>query len=754
MSDFVFTLRRGLLSAALCSLAGAAPAAAQLDDVELLGRQYGTRPPQAYLDAKASGRIPATGLSFQRGWMARNPVLRATARGGDAPPRFEASSIALEGGVPAAVLGPRDGPVQGTFRFPLILGYFADDAGPPVYDAAAIQREFFDGPNSRYRTIPEYYDEMSGGRIDLRGETFPWVQATLTESQTAGTSSGLERGSRVSSFIRSVLEQLDDGSVDWGRYDNDGPDGVPDSGDDDGFVDVLAVFHPEWGAECGGAGRNDRIWSHKYSLTLAADSDLEGGHEGPFVTSSVSASGGPIRIDDYTIQPLISCDRGNINEIGVLAHELGHGFGLPDLYCTGFGCGHAGIGRWGLMGQGAWGCASNTPERPCGMTAWSRSVLGWVEVETLTPDTDRPDLVLDPVGTSGRVVRIDARDGSDDYYLLENRARTDFDLDLFAPGLLVWHIDPDFVASRWPTNRVNSSGNHLGVGLVQADGRRQLSFDDNQGGNDGDAGDPFPGAEGTTEFHAGRAPQSYSHDGRPAGVTLTDIEWAGDAIRLRATSGFRTVAVGVEGTDASALVTVDDLPLASGGEEFLRAPFEAVVLSAAEGESLGTGRRRPFVEWADQPSASARRVVIVPVSDDPVLTAVYGGEEVALEVELEGGVLEVDPGTIVSTPRSSDGWVPLGTEVSLRAEATAGFAFDGWTGSWAGQPNPFTLTPTAPLVVGARFQLTFTSLAQALVGGSASLDELLAEALDDAGNADGRYDVGDLRAHLMSEGGR
>ena len=42
--------------------------------------------------------------------------------------------------------------------------------------------------------------------------------------------------------------------IDWGLYDNDGPDGMPNSGDDDGFVDVLSVLHPQRGGECGGPG--------------------------------------------------------------------------------------------------------------------------------------------------------------------------------------------------------------------------------------------------------------------------------------------------------------------------------------------------------------------------------------------------------------------------------------------------------------------------------------------------------------------
>jgi M6 family metalloprotease-like protein len=61
-----------------------------------------------------------------------------------------------------------------------------------------------------------------------------------------------------------------------------------------------------------------------------------GGH----YTTSTPRNGAPgnIRIDDYTIQPVYDCQALEINQIGVFAHELGHGFGLPDLYCTASNC--------------------------------------------------------------------------------------------------------------------------------------------------------------------------------------------------------------------------------------------------------------------------------------------------------------------------------------------------------------------------------------------------------------------------------
>lgn len=733
---------------ALLLAAGASSLAAQ-DDVELLGRMYGARPPAAYYELRARD---AGAFGFRRAWIARNPRVEATGFEADGAPRFEMRAGDVDGrsprrfDAPARVLGPRDEVVEGTFRFPVVLGYFADDAAPPPYGPAAVQREFFDGPNSRGATVSEFYSEISGGKVALEGRTTPWVQSELTRELTTGGISGL--GGRIGLFLHQILEAADDGSIDWGQFDNDGPDGVPDSGDDDGFVDVLVVFHPTFGAECGGDGQSERIWAHKWSLSSAygAIPVPERPPEATFATTSVGASGDPIRVDDYTIQPVISCDGSSINEIGVLAHELGHGFGLPDLYCTSSQCESNGIGRWGLMGQGSWGCGSFDPARPCSMGAWSKSVLGWVDVQTLAPDSDHGVIDLPPVATSGSVVRVDAGDGSDEYYLLENRQRLGAESDLPSSGLLIWHIDPDYVAERWPINRVNPSPRfgHLGVRVVQADGRLDL-----EGGvNRSDAGDPFPGLQSTDRFHAGAAPQSITHEGRAAGVTLTGIQQVGTTVRFRATTGFRDVSVTVQGSDTPGLVAVDDEPLPPGGAVFTRAPFEAFVLEAAAGDLLEAGIRRPFLRWADDPTASRRRIYITPLDGATALSAVYGGEEVQLTPALEGGILDVAPGTLVTTPFSADLWVPRGQDVSIRAAPTPGYAFLDWTGAWAGRDNPFTFTAVGPLEIGARFGLTFSSLATALVADPAALDARLREALDEFGNHDGRYDVGDLRAYL------
>lgn len=718
----------------------ALPAGAELraqDDVAALGAVYGTPVPETHRAFLA--RNPEA-FRFSRALLRRNPGLELVDPGTPegAGSAFRAIGAAGDGhahGAGLAAIGPRDEAVEGAFTFPVILGYFADQGAAPPFDGPRVQQEYFDGPNSYYKTVSEYYDEISRGRVQLDGVTFAWRQSPLTQAETAAGLSGLG-GSRVGDFIRSLLDDIDDGSIDWGQFDNDGPDGVPNSGDDDGFVDVLTVVHSTHGAECGGDNAN-RVWSHRWNLSAASQG------YGPYATRTPSASGGNIRINDYTIQPIFACDAASINEIGVFAHELGHGFGLPDLYCTSSGCPANGIGSWGLMGQGAWGCGPTNPAYPCHMNAWSKAMLGWVDVVSMAPGEDHGEMRLPPVGASGQVVRVDAQDGSGEYYLLENRRRTGFDAELAEEGLLVWHVNPERVFDRWSFNGVNSIPGDEGVALVQADGRWDLA----NGVNRRDAGDVFPGATNSTAFHAGTVPASVTRDGNASAVTLLDIALDGDDVRLRLVNRYQTVEVRAQGTDDPSLVSVDGEPLPLGGTTFASAPFEEHVLTAAPGQVVAEGVRRAFEAWSDDDAAPRSRTIVTGF-DDASYVAVFGGEEVRVMPEFSGAALGVLPGSLTSVPASDDLWYPTGTRVQFSAVAASGFSFLGWGGALAGRDNPLTLDVDQPLTVRATFGLSFQGLVDPLLTQTV-LEPALATALDEFGNSNGAYDVGDLRAYLV-----
>ncbi len=665
---------------------GIAPAAAQ--DVEMLGRMYGTTPPPGYYALRAAD---ALAFEYERALFRRlpgnGPPAAIPSGAGPAEARRSAAASLVRA---ARDLGPPTGVVAGRFEIPVVLGLYADTPGEP-YSRDALQTHFFDGPNTT-GTITDFYTEASGGLVDLAGVTLDWRRASLTGEQVAGGSSGLGGSSRVAEFIVEILAQLDSTGIDWGAFDNDGPDGVPNSGDDDGFVDVVAVLHPTPGAECTGNRDSDRVWSHRWAIAPQMGS--------PFVTSTASASAGSVLVNDYIVQPAVSCVGGAPNQIGVFAHELGHAFGLPDLYAVGGH--HAAAGQWDLMGSGAWGCPGVfNPARPCQMGAWTRSVLGWVADVPLARDREFSLLRVQPVNTSRTAYRVDRAGGQDDYYLIENRQRLGFDGELPETGLLVWQIDADVLTERWPSNTVNSSASRQGVRLLQADGRDELSV---VGGGRGDSGDPYPGTSGNTELHASTEPATFWSDGASAGVTLLGIRSVGLEMWLRLVTRYQAILFDAPGTSGAGLFRVDGGSAVPPGTAIPSAPFERHVIEALEGDPLGDGVRSPFQAWSD---GSPRVRDFQTGLGDATLSASYAGREVELRITHRAEGQSVEPGRLELDPPGSSAWVPAAAVVTVEARAKTGFSFREWTGDLAGLGNPITLTMDAPIVADAIYDVTF-----------------------------------------------
>ncbi len=291
-------------------------------------------------------------LAFQmrRAWIQKTRRLR------------EARELAESEGSPKAAASYK---VSGSFRIPVFTVTFANTAEPP-YPVSDLQQELF-GPSPDAYDLTEFYDEISYGNLSTTGTVYDWVALPEDDTYYEGGVNGLDPAqAHIGELIKSALDAYDP-TVDFGQYDNDGPDGIPNSGDDDGYVDFVAFVHPEQGAECGG---NDNIWSHRW---VYRGWNISGG--APYQTDDPSANGGNILVDDYTIQPALSCAGPDVMiEIGVFCHEFGHTFGLPDLYDTNGGP-FQGLGHWGLMSAGNW----NEPTSPAHMSAWSKHELGWID---------------------------------------------------------------------------------------------------------------------------------------------------------------------------------------------------------------------------------------------------------------------------------------------------------------------------------------------------------------------------------------
>jgi M6 family metalloprotease-like protein len=505
-------------------------------DVEMVGRMRGgARPPRGYYEVLR--RDPeAFRFSAENGWIRRSRAVarrrgeqraallrRSAARGAAGGPGALGAQLSR---APAA-WGPGS-VVQGNLAVPVFLGAYANtplaDTTGPLSRSIMQSRLYGTGAAPPY-SVYSYYQEVSGGRLFVNGTVLDWTQVSQDDTYYEGGAgcNGFDPwcGARTGELIAELVA-LHDGAVDFSQFDNDGPDGSPDSGDDDGYVDAIVVIHPEVDGSC--IARNpasaDNIWAHAYIYSFWAGS--------PLLTNDPSSSvPGNIKINDYIIQGGQGGDDGCIDDeplaMGLIAHETGHLFDLPDLYNTNWNTRTSeGIGHWGLMGSGNW----NTPDSPAHMMAWTRAQLGWITEVLIDRDTV---LDINPIALSDTAYIVPVA-GSNEYFLLENRQAIGSDASAKGVGLMIWHVDSVLARVRVFSNTVNGV-NPEGIWLHQADGLGHLQTEANRA----DAGDPFPGSTANTRFSFDTDPATVRNDSiTPIEVTFGSIQQLtpGGAIRV------------------------------------------------------------------------------------------------------------------------------------------------------------------------------------------------------------------------------
>jgi len=536
-------IRLAALSAAmLCAASVARRANAQ--DIVMAGRVHGTPLPAS------ARRILAKdphAFEFRRAMKSRlraAQLARGTQRGlvsVGAPNAVSGATGATSGPLRGTHIG--SGPVvNGTERVIVLPILYANTASQP-WPTSNLQQRLFDGP-SNTETLTQLYTEMSRGNLTMTGTVAPWTTVPGKDTDYEGEpgNNGLE-GPGLWNLLKATLDAADQ-TIDFSKYDDDG----------DGYVDLVAFVQPETGGECGG---NNNMWSHRWVIEGAA-----GQANGP---SDVVAHGyltnDGVRISDYVLQPALNCGLpATPISIGVFAHEFGHALGLPDLYATGDNPPNEGIGEWGLMGAGNW----NVPDSPSHMEAWSKMQLGWAPVQTISTNSH---VVLDPVETTGAIARINVP-GTSEYFLLENRQRIGSDAKLFAPGLLIWHVDSATVANKWNSNSIENVTDHKGLDLVEANGLGGLDHPGYRGG----PGDVFPGSSQNTSWTPTSSPNSSAYaigvDGDTVlttGISVTNIVVSGTQVSFDVAFGTQTKSLVQWGdVNADGLVNNADLSAMHG----------------------------------------------------------------------------------------------------------------------------------------------------------------------------------------------
>jgi len=344
----------------------------------------------------------------------------------------------------------------------------------------------------RSGTVTNYYKEVSYNTLTIATVTLPsslgWKRAPQTLAYYANNQNGL--GSYPQNAQKLVEDAVDlvDAQVNFSLYDNDF----------DGYVDGLIVIHAGRGAEL--TGSNGDIWSHMWAISPRL-------RDGVYIYT-------------YSMEPEYWITPGDMT-CGVYCHELGHIFGLPDLYDTDYTS--EGVGKWSLMAAGSWnGTLGASPAHP---DVWSKIELGFLT--PTIPSTNQAGASLPQVETNASAYRLwTSGTLGNEYFLIENRQRIGYDAALPADGLLIWHIDEgraDNDDEWWPGCGWSV---HYKVALVQADNLWELE----KGIDQGDSGDPFPGSTDKRSFGNSTAPGSNSYSGSATNVAVNNISNSGTAM--------------------------------------------------------------------------------------------------------------------------------------------------------------------------------------------------------------------------------
>jgi hypothetical protein len=212
-------------------------------------------------------------------------------------------------------------------------------------------------------------------------------------------------------------------------------------------------------------GNSNTIWPHEWVL---AESDW----------------GNTLTLDGCIVNTYAVANErsySSIEGIGTICHEFSHCLGLPDMYDISYG-GNFGMGQWSLMDSGSY---NGDGFCPAGYSSFDKYTCGWVtpielnknqDIEGMKPLADAPEVYM---------VRNDGYD--DEYFLIENRQKKNWDAELPGEGMLMLYVDYD--REIWENNLVNTR-NTTGFG-------------------------PYNDHQRCTPFHANNSSSSYWQYGTP-----------------------------------------------------------------------------------------------------------------------------------------------------------------------------------------------------------------------------------------------
>ncbi|MFZ4399952.1 MAG: M6 family metalloprotease domain-containing protein [Bacteroidales bacterium] len=331
-------------------------------------------------------------------------------------------------------------------------------------------------------SVKDLYLENSYNQLNLTVT----VAGPFTASQNMAYY-GADAGSNHSPNARYLITEAINAAnptVNYANYDND----------NNGTVDGVYVIFAGYGQEAGAS--TNAIWSHASSISPSLTLDGK-------------------TISKYSCSPELRGNSGDgITRIGVICHEFGHVLGAPDYYDTDYATNgqYDGTGDWDLMAGGSW---NNNGRTPAHHNAYTKTmVYNWATPTILSSAS----LITlhNSVDSSKSFYRYNTTT-TNEYFLIENRQQTKFDAFVPGHGMIIYHVDKNFINSGG--NAFNSTS-HQGMYPVcaNAGGNAPTTY-----GTINSSGCPFPGTGGKTSFTDITTPNSKSWANANTAKPITNI---------------------------------------------------------------------------------------------------------------------------------------------------------------------------------------------------------------------------------------
>lgn len=321
-------------------------------------------------------------------------------------------------------------PHSGSPRIPILLVQYKDKAMSHTKDDFVAQ--YTQGATS----VNQYFLDQSNGKYNPRFDVFGIYTLDNTR-ETYGKDSGTAaKDAGVARMVAEACEKAHaEGKINWKDYDNNG----------DGDCDVVIVVYAGVGEAQASLTVPNSIWPCQWDLTEAAHYG-----DGPGALTYAGT-----KVDKFAVFNEINGSDDNstkMDGIGTFCHEFSHCLGLPDFYETTYIFGYTGMDCWSLLD---YGCYNNGGYTPIGYDAYEKSYMGWLDLATPTSNTRYVLPKFNQGSDSTDVaVKITSDLNSNEYYILENRARQGWDRFIPDEGVLITHVS--YVPSRWDNNTVNN----------------------------------------------------------------------------------------------------------------------------------------------------------------------------------------------------------------------------------------------------------------------------------------------------------